>query len=91
MHKHPYAEYASLMEQAGRFFPDFSDEQRVRWIAAKRYVEGRFTMPIGERAVDNPLPDFLRALPRPVHLTMAPHSVGDYVRELRRIVEGKLL
>jgi len=86
MHKHPYAEYASLMEQAGRFFPDFSDEQRVRWIAAKRYVEGRFTMPIGEKAVDHTPPDFLRALPRPAALDVDDAGL-DYVRATIRMLE----
>lgn len=87
MHKHPNTTNETLlMEQSLRFFPDFSDAQRARWIAAKQYVAGRFTMPIGEKAVDNPLPDFLRALPRPAQLSVDESSL-EYVRATIRALE----
>jgi hypothetical protein len=87
MFKHNETDGLLLMHQSHLWFPEFSTEQRGRWVKAKQYVAGRFAMPIGEKAVDHTPPDFLRALPRPQKL----HVEGsNYVRELRRLIESKL-
>lgn len=90
MHKHLSDAGIDWMQKSYALFPDWSTEQRIRWAKAKEYVTGRFTIPIGERVVDHTPPDFLRALPRPEFLTVERPRVSEYLRELRRIVEGKM-
>jgi len=89
MHKHSETDGLILMGESHRVFPDFSTEQRGRWVKAKQYVAGRFTMPIGEKAVDHTPPDFLRALPRSQELHVERGPV-EYVNEVRRLIESKI-
>lgn len=65
-----------LLARSHILFPDFSTEQRGRWVQAKLFTFGLQPAPIGEKVVEDSTPDFLRALPRhePLHVE---DTIGD--------------
>lgn len=75
--------------EARRLFPAWPRSMQAKWVVAKlRTRSGTWRFPIGSKAIEFDLPDFLRALPKDEAPLAIEKSVGDYVRATVRQLRG---